>query len=84
MDADKAAAALISARQGHIALHALPVGLPESATLADGYAVQDAMIEATHKPHVALGALSGWKARARVGWGGGRHGTCLSVASCAC
>ena len=61
MDAAKAAAALLSARQSHTALAALPEGLPQNATLADGYAVQDAMISAADK-----GALSGWKVRKRA------------------
>jgi 2-keto-4-pentenoate hydratase len=64
MDAAAAAAALISARMGHMALKALPHGLPEDASVNDGYLVQDAMIQQSAQPHVALGALVGWKVAA--------------------
>ena len=61
MDAAGAAGALVAARKSGAGLDKLPSGLPSDASLADGYAVQDAMMAL---PGAPLGALVGWKARA--------------------
>ena len=60
MDAAAAAKALVAARQSGAALSELPAGLPADASIADGYAVQDAMMAL---PGAPLGAVVGWKVR---------------------
>ena len=77
MDAVAAAHALTQARVSRSALEALPPSLPDSAGLADGYAVQDAMIAAAAQPGAPLGALVGWKARPRRRACGTRTATLL-------
>ena len=66
MDAAAAAKALVAARQSGAALSDMPAGLPAGASIADGYAVQDAMMAL---PGAPLGAVVGWK-------------VCLERASC--
>ena len=60
MDATAVAKALVAARQSGAALSELPAGMPADASIADGYAVQDAMMAL---PGAPLGAVVGWKVR---------------------